>query len=137
MINIFAYGSLMFDTVRDLLIDDRYRKLEGYVSGYKRLGVRDEVYPGLVAATDSRVDGVVLLDVNRSDIRLLDEFEGGYYRRQGMTVVCGIKRCIHAQAYVFRDEYRFLLTDYEWDADQFFNKDIQTFLARYQGFNRG
>ena len=137
MINIFAYGSLMFDTVRDLLIDDRYRKLEGYVSGYKRLGVRDEVYPGLVASTDSRVDGVVLLDVNRSDIHLLDEFEGAYYRRQSITVVCGHRQCIHAQAYVFRDEYRFLLTDNEWDAERFCNNDIKTFLSRYQGFNHG
>lgn len=137
MINIFAYGSLMFDTVRDLLIDDRYRKLEGYVSGYKRLGVRGEVYPGLVASMGSRVDGVVLLGVNRSDIQLLDEFEGEYYRRQGMTVVCGHRQYIRAQAYVFRDEYRFLLTEDEWDAGQFCNKDIQTFLSRYQGFNRG
>ena len=127
----------MFDAVRDLLIDDRYRKLEGYVSGYKRVGVRDEVYPGLVVSMDNRVDGVVLLGVKRSDIRLLDEFEGEYYRRQGMTVVCGHGHCVRAQAYVFRDEYRFLLTDNEWDADQFRNKDIQTFLSRYQGFNRG
>lgn len=127
----------MFDTVRDLLIDDRYRKLEGYVSGYTRLGVRDEVYPGLVASKDSQVDGVVLLDVNRSDIQLLDEFEGEHYCRQGMTVICGHRQCIHAQAYIFRDEYRFLLTDNEWDADQFCNKDIQTFLSRYRGFNRG
>ena len=137
MINIFAYGSLMFDTVRDLLIDDRYRKLEGYVSGYKRLRVRDEVYPGLVASMGSRVDGVVLLGINPSDVRLLDRFEGAYYRRQGVTVVCGHRHRVCAQAYVFRDEYRSLLTENEWDVDQFCNKDLQTFMSRYQGFNRG
>ena len=136
MINIFAYGSLMFDAVRDQLIDDRYRELEGYVSGFRRLKVRDEVYPGLIASMGSRVDGVVLLGVTSSDIRLLDRFEGAYYRRQGVTVVCGDNHCVRAQAYVFSDEYRILLTDTEWDVKQFCDKNLQTFMSRYQGFNR-
>ena len=137
MINIFAYGSLMFDAVRDLLIDDRYRRLEGSVYGYRRLGVSGEVYPGLVASTGSRVDGVVLLSVDLSDIRLLDQFEGAYYLRQDVAVICGRRPCIGAQAYVFRDEYRSLLTDKDWDVDKFGNEDLARFLSHYQGFDRG
>jgi hypothetical protein len=43
---------------------------------------------------------------------------------------------VRAQAYVFRDKYRFLLTDNERDVGQYYNEDLQTFMSRYQGFNR-
>ncbi|MBT8440577.1 MAG: gamma-glutamylcyclotransferase [Gammaproteobacteria bacterium] len=72
MVNIFAYGSLMFDSVRDALINCHYKKLDAHINGFRRLSVRGKLYPGLIESQKGRVGGVLLLGINDSDLRALD-----------------------------------------------------------------
>ena len=41
-----------------------------------------------------------------------------------------------AETYLFRDEFRYLLTESEWSVDDFKNKGIKVFFAEYGGFAR-
>jgi len=136
MVNIFVYGSLMFDNVRDALIGSRYQNLGAFISGYRRLTVKGEVYPGLVESEKGRVDGIVLLGIDSGDLRVLDQFEGHYYRRQSVTVSVHDMRLMQAETYMFRDEYRFMLSDKEWSVDEFRKTGINTFMANYHGLRQ-
>lgn len=87
MIDIFVYGSLMFDSVRDMLINTRYQALYARIDGYRRLSVKGEVYPGLIESAGDPVNGVLLLGISNTILPVLDQFEGDYYRRQSVTVM--------------------------------------------------
>jgi hypothetical protein len=70
-------------------------------------------------------------------VLVLDRFEGEYYRRAQVVVSAYDGRLINAQTYIFRDRYRYLLGNNEWDIDRFCNSGIKVFLAEYGGFSAG
>ena len=75
--NIFTYGSLMFERVWTVVVAGTYRKTNARLFGYQRRKIRGEAYPALVPGTaDDWVDGVVYLDVGQRDAVRLDRFEG-------------------------------------------------------------
>jgi gamma-glutamylcyclotransferase (GGCT)/AIG2-like uncharacterized protein YtfP len=132
--NIFVYGTLMFDRVWSALIAKRYRKIDAQLAGFKRVCVTGEVYPGLLKADGGIVDGVLVLDVDDTDIRLLDRFEGKFYRRSDVMVSAKDGRLLQAQTYIFRDRYRYMLGNAAWDVNNFSNSAMEAFLAQYAGF---
>ncbi len=134
MRNIFVYGSLMFDRVWCSVVTNYYPKFDARLDGYVRLRVKGEDYPGLIEFGGATVAGKVLLGIERADIEQLDQFEGAYYQRKNVTVRLNGNRVAQAETYVFRDEYRFLLSDKAWCAQEFREKGLVNFLARYQGF---
>ena len=134
MKNIFVYGSLMFEPVWNRVVTGSYTKIEGQLFGYARLGIKDEHYPGLIE-TPGTVDGVIWLDVNDTDIEKLDRFEGVYYRRNQVFVADSHDRCLDCETYVIANDYTYLLEDHPWDADQFREQHLQSFIEKYVGFN--
>lgn len=134
MIDMFVYGTLMFDPVWDVLISSRYRKVDATLEGYARLRVRGEVYPGLVACDGKCVCGILVRGVAYADVQLLDRFEGDDYSRKPVTVSCAGGQVRSAQAYVFRDERRFKLSQLEWRVEDFGRDGLEKFMAEYSGF---
>lgn len=134
MINTFVYGSLMFDPVWNVLIKNRYNKIDASLNGYKRVTVKGEVYPGLIESAEHAVNGVLVLDVAKADIVELDRFEGEYYYRHGVKVEALDGRLYQAETYVFRPHYRYLLSSSIWNVKLFREQGIKTFLAEYRGF---
>jgi gamma-glutamylcyclotransferase (GGCT)/AIG2-like uncharacterized protein YtfP len=132
--NVFVYGTLMFDRVWSALIAKRYRKIDAQLAGFKRVGVKGEVYPGLLKANGGTVDGVLVLDVDDADIRVLDRFEGEFYRRSNVMVSTTDDELLQAQTYIFRDRYRYMLGNTAWDVNNFSKSAMEVFLAEYAGF---
>ena len=135
--NIFIYGSLMFDRVWDVLIRCAYSKTAARLYGYRRLCVKNEDYPGLIEYRHAHVDGVLVCSVMPPDIIVLDRFEGEYYCRKKVKVVSANGEEIDAETYVFREEYRGLLTKTEWSLDHFRRHGIDRFVDEYAGFKAG
>ena len=135
--NIFVYGSLMFDEVWTALISEPYDNVAARLDGFKRLEVREQEYPGMIEAQKSVVDGRLVLGVQNADLLVLDRFEGEYYRRAQVVVSANDGRLFDAQTYIFKDDYSYLLGNNEWDVDRFCNNGIKLFLAEYGGFSAG
>ena len=135
MKNIFVYGSLMFDDVWNRVVQHRYEKQPAVLQRYKRLSVKGKTYPGLVKSFNSKVEGVVYFDITAQDIRRLDKFEGKYYRKMPVKVLCANGYKVSARAYVFNRRYRRLLGTSKWDPAQFQVHHLHKFIARYQGFD--
>lgn len=51
-INIFTYGSLMFDSVMDALVTEKYSSKKGVLKGYRRRKLIGQRYPGIDPQSD-------------------------------------------------------------------------------------
>lgn len=119
MTHLFAYGTLMFETVWRAVVGRKFRTQRARLHGFAALQLRGRVYPGLVpAASTSSVQGVVYLDLDPEAVRRLDSFEGHQYRRIQVEVQTGggVMPC---QTYRFKDDYTHLLSDTPWNPDAF------------------
>lgn len=124
--HIFTYGSLMFPEVWTHVVRGRYRSRPGRLHDHVRFAVRSAAYPGLVPRAGNAVDGVLYLDVDATDLILLDRFEGPEYDRRAVTVTCGEGSRFAAETYVYRDGTN--LTATCWDPAQF---DLAAFLRQH------
>lgn len=133
----FVYGTLMFDEVLQALINRSPRKSSAVIRGYRRYCIRDQVFPGTVAATDSQVQGVVLFDISPQELEIFDEFEGEEYDKvsvqpeldegaeAGLVGECSV--------YLWRHDLRGLLYG-EWDPEGFRERYLQSYVAMCTGF---
>lgn len=134
MTNLFVYGALMYDEVWGRIVSGEFRKLSGRISGYRRLAVRNEEYPGLIEG-EGVVNGYIWLDVDEVSLARLDEFEGEYYKRIPAVAVDATGNPLEVQFYSFKNEYLNLLEDHDWNADEFEKNGLQKFNINYQGFD--
>ena len=124
--HVFTYGSLMFDDVWSRVVTGRYAAMPAHVEQHGRFAIDGEDYPGMVPRADSRVTGVVYLDVDSLDLRRLDQFEGDDYRREVVTVTGRDGEVREAETYVYLRADRLLPA--AWEPDAF---AMQRFLETY------
>ena len=135
-LNIFTYGSLMFDAVWARVIGVEYEKHNARIHGYRRQALKNFTYPALIAGAEEEfVDGVVYLNVSPGDVGTLDCFEGKYYQRIGLSCILKDGSPIEADTYIFRENYRQMLDEKPWDVKKFEDIGIRTFLSGYKGFS--
>jgi len=133
--NIFTYGSLMFNQVWPNVVSSLYEKIEARLYGYKRRKIKGEVYPAVIPGRDDDyVDGKIYLDVEENDINKLDRFEGEYYQKEMAVCKLPDESETTACVYVLKEQYRDLVEDEEWHPDWFAKFGIYSFLAEYKGF---
>jgi gamma-glutamylcyclotransferase (GGCT)/AIG2-like uncharacterized protein YtfP len=133
--NLFTYGSLMFDEVWSHLVHGDYTRRPARLHGFARRRVQGDVYPVIVRSQSGDwVDGVVYFDIEPDDLKRLDVFEAEPYDRQThIVVVDGCER--HgADAYVLKDCYRHMIQDCEWDPQWFEREALPIFMGSYRGF---
>ena len=107
-----------------------YEKVTARLYGYKRRKIRGEIYPTVLPGTSrDHVDGIIYLDVSKSDVKNLDTFEGEYYQKE--MAECGLTDggIISAWVYVLKERYRNLVEDEPWDPVWFSEDGIHEFLA--------
>ena len=133
MKHLFVYGSLMFDEVWNRLIKFPYEKLPAELEDYQRLIVRGETYPGLIENPLSKTQGVLVLNLKQKDLMLLDRFEGAYYQRKSV-IVNAVGQTYSAEVYVFKQMYKNLLSEKEWNEGIFKRQGLRVFVKRYGGW---
>ena len=131
--NLFVYGSLMYREVWTRLVDRDFERRPARLSGYRRLKIRNEDYPGLVRGVGT-VSGIVWLDLDEQTVRRLDEFEAECYRRVSGSVVDDGGKELPADFFVIKESHRAILEDDEWDADDFERRGLRRFIDSYSGF---
>ena len=126
--NVFTYGSLMFDEVWRRVVLGNYRHAQAVLDAHRRHAVRGATYPGVVPAPGRQVHGVVHFDVLPDDVARLDAFEGAPYERRAVLVeVSG--ESLPAAVYVMRDPG--CLEPFDWDVAGFAHSGMREFIASY------
>jgi gamma-glutamylcyclotransferase (GGCT)/AIG2-like uncharacterized protein YtfP len=124
--HIFTYGSLMFPEVWERVVRGRYRSVPAEVPNHARFAIKDETYPGMVAAAGGTVRGVVYFDVTPRDVAALDAFEGADYRRDDLPARLVSGEVVTVGTYIYLDAAR--LTELRWQPESF---QMQRFLNSY------
>jgi gamma-glutamylcyclotransferase (GGCT)/AIG2-like uncharacterized protein YtfP len=129
--HIFTYGSLMFERVWHRVVHGTYASEAGEVRGFRRLSVKDQDYPAIIAdRCGGRVEGVLYRDVSPEDVARLDQFETDDYVRLIVPVFLASNGFVLADAYVATPAIE--LTPDEWDVAAFASGGgIERFEARY------
>ncbi len=136
MTHIFTYGSLMFEQVWNQVVSGTYKRYPATVSGFVRRALLHEHYPALLPGpVNTKVDGVLYVNLDEEDVSRLDEFEGSIYERRSVQVMTE-NNIFTAEAYVLKDSYRHIASDQNWDPEKFENDGIHRFLGTYFGFDR-
>ncbi len=90
MHRLFAYGTLNQPAIQrqviGRLIKGKPARLEGY--SMSSLGQGRHVYPVIVRAEGSTIDGYVLV-INETELRRIDYYEGSEYKRIRVTLTNG------------------------------------------------
>lgn len=134
MAKIFAYGTLRCSDIFEKLTGSPPRATDpGRVKNHRCLCLRSQVYPGLIKGHGGVVDGVVYT-FSSSLWPLIDAFEGEQYLRKPVTVWYdnGKRELVHT--YIFRPEFRRLLSRAPWEYQGFLRDGKETFMASYSGW---
>lgn len=136
--HVFTYGTLMYPEVWLAVVGRTFETVGGTITGYANFRLRNEVFPGILAAgPEKSVRGIVYLDVDDDSIELLDVFEGEFYDRLNLQVIREDGHSLTAGAYVVPEKNRHALTDEAWHGEDFIARGhLEQFIRRYQGFSR-
>lgn len=121
---MFAYGTLQFDDVMEVVVGRRFSGAPARLLGYRRGRVLGRTYPAIVAAETETTEGVVFEDVDDEALARLDVFEGSLYVREWLTLEPGDG----AFGYVIAPGKEHLLSDRPWCPDEFLLEHGEAFL---------
>ena len=126
----------MFADIMTAVTGRRYKSASALLHDYRRLTVRNEVYPGIQPHQGSTVSGTVYFDLEGEAWKRLDLFEGKMYRRDtvGVEFADGTKAV--AQAYIVRPEFYYRLGPNEWSAAEFRRFGKKRFQTQYRGYDK-
>ncbi|PXX54572.1 gamma-glutamyl AIG2-like cyclotransferase [Nocardia tenerifensis] len=121
--SLFAYGTLQFPEVLEVLIDRVPSLTPTAAPGWRVAALTDRLYPGLVAAPSSVAHGVVLDDLTASEWAILDTFEDDEYDLRTISVLDPPRTAL---TYVWTDVVGQAL----WHPEVFIENHLPAFLAR-------
>ncbi|MGE3482109.1 MAG: gamma-glutamylcyclotransferase family protein [Gammaproteobacteria bacterium] len=130
--DLFCYGTLEFPSVMQAVAGRCFPGMPAVLPGYRRLGVKGEVFPGIVAQPGAEVSGTVYSGLTSAQLRLLDDYENAFYRRRPLRVLDTAGRQRLAWVYVVPAMYRHRLGSSEWDPGVFLRRDYARYLRRLQ-----
>lgn len=127
---MFVYGTLSFPEILSALLGREAVGERGVLSGYKRVRVKDKVYPGLIEASSvNKVEGRVHSDISKEELELLDTFEDSFYKRVSLPIVLASSDTVEAATYIIPKENLEFASDEVWDRDNFSEKYIPEYLV--------
>jgi gamma-glutamylcyclotransferase (GGCT)/AIG2-like uncharacterized protein YtfP len=135
MADLFVYGTLMREDIMRTVAGTVPRRQRGTARGYRRLAVKNEHYPGLIAEQGSEVEGLVYLDITEESWARLDRFEGEMYTRGTVEVLLEGGDTLQAYAYLVKPEYVGRLEKRDWDFAGFLENGKGAFVGSYSGYN--
>ena len=130
----FAYGTLMCEDIMFAVTGSHFSRTAGFLRDYRRLAVKDEVYPGILPERGRVVEGIVYRELPDIAWARLDAFEGEMYQRQIVSVNLADSASVEVYTFVVRPEFENRLDSSEWNFEKFLQSGKKTFETHYAGF---
>lgn len=127
--NVFTYGSLMFDEVWRAVVARTGPSVPGQLIGYEAWKIAGQTFPGLTPAPGRQVNGRIWQGITETELARLDGFESGIYDRQMIPVQAKDGTTLPCWVYVVRPDSRTLLLPEPWDCDEFARLHLRDFLT--------
>ena len=119
MKHLFVYGTLLNDEILEQLLSFVPEKTNATLFGYKRVQVKEEVYPGIFPHANSSVVGLLLGGLSHQHLTILDNYETSHYQREKVELIMPDNKRIHSETYVYKSQYYKYLSDQPWYNEYF------------------
>jgi gamma-glutamylcyclotransferase (GGCT)/AIG2-like uncharacterized protein YtfP len=114
-----------------------YEGEKATLPGYAAYRVKDAEYPGIVPSNKGKTEGTLYSGLTDDDLKVLDAFEGAYYKRHAVEVHLRGGPITTAWVYVIRKEYERVLSNEPWHLDRFLNEGLRSFMDGYVHARKG
>lgn len=128
-VNVFTYGSLMFDQVWRAVVGRLNPSVTGRLDGFEAWKLAGQTFPGMAPAPGRQVRGRIWQEVTHDEVARLDAFESGIYDRKALNLQTDDGVQIEAWAYIVRPDCRGMFLDEPWDSEEFQRRHLPTFLS--------
>ena len=126
---LFAYGTLMFAPVIRSVIGRVPEGCPGAITGYRRLEVLGQSFPGLIRADGAgKVEGILYSKISELEWQRLTAFEDDFYELEEVSVLCAQGETL-ALAYVVPLSRKSILSEKPWKAEFFRQKHLPRFSS--------
>ncbi len=132
MAHLFTYGTLMHPEIWNSLITTEYVALPFTIYNYVQRRLQGRHYPGLIPKKNGIVTGILYSNLNVSDLKKLDDFEGEEYQRIMLPLSATID-VPDIETYLYIGDKTLILGE-DWDFDLFIKNNIDDFRAGFQGW---
>lgn len=129
-INLFTYGTLCLPEVMQAVTGRVFATATARLDGYLCRLLRRRVYPGIIRTGEGCTRGVLHYDIDAASLDRIDDFEGPFYRRETVLAVREDGGEVAACTYVLVDSLHHLLSDRDWDEEEFRRKHLNRYLRR-------
>ncbi|AUZ85825.1 gamma-glutamylcyclotransferase family protein [Methylophaga nitratireducenticrescens] len=129
--NLFVYGTLMDPEIMRKVSGQKHTSKVATLDGFMRKKIKDEVFPAMIPQQGSRVAGLVYFNVPTESQRRLDQFEGAIYQKEEVLIFDDKNQPLRAQTYVLSEKYLNLLSEQDWDFDEFKLNNKHLFQKKY------
>jgi gamma-glutamylcyclotransferase (GGCT)/AIG2-like uncharacterized protein YtfP len=133
--HVYAYGTLQVPAIIAQIVGREVVGCPARLSGYARWCIEGRLYPAIVEAPASEVDGIVYPGLDTAELERLDTYEGELYERRELPVRVG-DVTIAACTYVLRAEHAHWLSREPWDLARFEREHLASYLARVSRTSR-
>src|SRR5262245_58985264 len=126
----------MLPEVMEVVVGRRFARAPARLAGWRRLRLRDAVYPAVVPAAGETTAGVLWHGLDRAALTRIDRFEGALYERPLLRValVDGVE--CEAFVYVLRAAEQARASDTPWDEADFRARHLRAYLSACRAFAR-
>ncbi len=131
MNRLFCYGTLQVPQVIQAVTDRTYSGIKAVLRGYAIYRVKNAEYPGIVHSPGSSTEGILYDNVSDADLKVLDLFEGEFYRRQILEVCCRDHATSLAWVYVIVEQHLGILSEESWCLRDFLDNGLEKFMQAY------
>ncbi len=109
----------MVPKVWNKLIKDKHRALSATLFDFQRYALSGEPYPGIRQENGAVVEGVLVFNLSRYEISILDQYEGVLYQREAVCVGVydrsnNLVENYSAEVYVIKPRYLHRLSRKKW-----------------------
>jgi len=96
---LFIYGTLADSKIQQKVLGRMIQGVTNSLVGYKKskVVIEGEFYPAIILDKTSEVDGLVI-EVTTNELRLLDAYETGAYKRTKINLKNGILAWVYIKA---------------------------------------
>lgn len=126
---VFVYGTLLLPNIMEAVTGSSYESMPATLEGYRRLRMKNEVFPGIIADPEASTKGKLYLGVDARALNLLDAFEGDLFDRQLLSVTAENGDRCQAYVYIVPAWNSSHLEDKPWSLKTFMQDDYENFMA--------
>lgn len=128
--NLFVYGVLISPRVLEAVTKKKFESEPAILSGFERLAVSGKTYPAAIVSKKSKIEGILLKNVDNDSLRTLDDFEGDEYEGRSVEVVTQDGKTHQALVYVWNKDKKHLSGS--WNPEKIDGKMIQKYINTFR-----